>query len=385
VAEWLSNEWVPNLTTGLQSAVLGSLISLGAGGLGAAGHGVAGMAAAGIGVISLSAAGLSYAAGESAAPGGTPSTIGPDDTEVEPAELVKAMSVALKTLNYEGTFVHMQGTHITSMHILHSSTADGELERLVALDGEAREVVRNHALVTCIWPDSQSVVVSKSKPRELLPPVDTDLATNKRYRFSLGKPDRVAGLPTFVVNVVPTDTHRYGYRFWIDRETHMLLRSMLLDGPHKAVEQVMFTHIEYPVSIDLSRFDVSPNDEQLSWLEPRKASATSGLPDILADQVDRVGFTDLPQGYREVSETYSPMPLNDDGPVSHVMLTDGMASVSVYVEYIDRSEQDQASAGLSSMGAMNAFGLSTDNAFITAVGEVPPETVRAIAEAVMIR
>ncbi len=304
--------------------------------------------------------------------------------ELNAAQLVRSMSEAMKSLNYEGTFVHVQGNHITSMAILHSSDAKGELERLRALDGEAREVIRNDTLVTCIWPASESVLVTKSKQRDLLPRVDADLASNERYHFSIGNPDRVAGLATHVVNVIPTDTFRYGYRFWIDQDTHMLLRSMLLDGPHRAVEQVMFTQIEYPVSIDVSRFEVSSGGEQVSWLEPKKLQATSGLPDILEEQVDRVYFEGLPEGYREVSETYSPMPTTE-GPVSHIMLTDGMASVSVYVEYGSAATRNKDSGGLSMMGAMNAFGLSTENAFITAVGEVPADTVRAIASAVVIR
>lgn len=303
---------------------------------------------------------------------------------LDPAELVRSMSKAMKTLNYEGTFVHVQGNHMTSMAILHSSGANGELERLQALDGEAREVIRNNTLVTCIWPASESVIVSKSKQRDLLPNVDADLASNERYHFSMGNPDRVAGLITHVVNVIPMDTFRYGYRFWIDQDTHMLLRSMLLDGPHRTVEQVMFTRIEYPDSIDVSRFEVTSGGEQVSWLEPKKLQATSGLPDILEEQVDRVHFEGLPEGYREVSETYSPMPTSE-GPVSHIMLTDGMASVSVYVEYGPAASRDQAAGGLSSMGAINAFGLSMENAFVTAVGEVPADTVRAIASAVMIR
>lgn len=299
-----------------------------------------------------------------------------------PADLVRMMSEAMKSLNYEGTFVHVQGSHITSMDILHSSNAEGELERLRALDGEAREVIRNNTLVTCIWPDSESVIVSKSKPRDLLPQVDADLASNERYEFSMGTADRVAGLATYVVNAIPTDRFRYGYRFWIDQDTHMLLRSMLLDGPDRAVEQVVFTHIEYPISIDSARFEVSAGREKVSWLEPKKLKATSGLPEALAKQVDRISFADLPEGYREVSEIFTPMPMSS-GPMSHVMLTDGMASVSVYVEYGTAEERNSSSAGLSSMGAMNAFGLSTDNAFITAVGEVPAETVKAIASAVV--
>ena len=78
------------------------------------------------------------------------------------------------------------------------------------------------------------------------------------------------------------------------------------------------------------------------------------------------------------------MPI-DDGPISHVMVSDGMASVSVYVEHVKAPEQDKSALGLSRMGAMNAYGLSLDNAFITVVGEVPASTVMAIAEAVQLK
>lgn len=309
---------------------------------------------------------------------------GSEQLELDPANLVREMSMALKMLNYEGRFVHVQGRNITAMHIIHSSDAKGELERLISLDGEAREVIRNNSLVTCIWPGTQSVVVSKSKPRDLLPKLDANLTTGNRYKFTFGRPDRVAGIPTHVVNVIPMDKHRYGYRFWIDQTSKMLLRSLLLEGPDNIVEQILFTNIEYPDSISYKRFEVYSNATQLSWLEPKRAIAKSSLPKTLSGQVDRVGFVDLPMGYEEVSETYSPMPSNST-PVSHVMLTDGMASVSVYIEYLPKPEHNLSAVGLSSMGAMNAYGMSLDDALITAVGEVPAETVRAIAMAVKIR
>lgn len=303
---------------------------------------------------------------------------------INPTSLIQAMSDALNTLNYEGTFVHAQGAHLTSMHILHSTDAYGELERLTSLDGEAREVIRNNSLVTCIWPDSQSVVVSKSKPRDLLPQIDSSLTDSDRYTFSMGEPDRVSGRSTHVVEIEPLDKFRYGYRFWIDTETYMLLRSMLLEGPNKPVEQVIFTDIQYPDSINPVRFNISGEDDRISWLEPKKKHATSNLSKLTSKQSDKVDFRDLPDGYKEVSETFSPMPIQD-GPVSHVMLTDGMASVSVYVEYVLAAEQVNPMLGLSNMGAMNAYGVSTARAIITAVGEVPAETVKAIAMAVLLK
>ena len=315
----------------------------------------------------------------------------------EAAALVAAMSRALRTLDYEGTFVHLQGTHVSSLYILHDGDEDGERERMVSLDGEAREVIRDRSLVTCIWPGTEAVVVSKAKPRRLLPDVDAALADNASYAFALAGRDRVAGLATDVVEVRPHDEHRYGYRFWIDTETRMLLRSMLLDG-ERVVEQVLFTSIEYPERIDPARFEVAVDEERMSWLEPARARARagevpgSGDPDAgggsfaeleakSASAGRGVRFEALPAGYAVLSESVEPMN-EGEAPIIHVMVSDGMASVSVYVDRAAPDAQDLSVAGLSSMGAMNAYGLSLEGGFVTVVGEVPPVTVRAIAKAV---
>ncbi len=291
-------------------------------------------------------------------------------------QLLEKMTTALKTLNYKGTFVHIAGDNVESMSIVHGSDNRGELEHMLSLNGEAREVIRTHSLVTCIWPDSQSVVVSQSKPRNPLPTLDAAIADNEVYQLALVDSDRVAGVDTHVLEIQPRDEYRYGYRLWVDKESSMLLRSMLFDQNNKAIEQVMFTSIAYPQKIDGALFKTRVSENQVSWREPKAVAP--------AEQPDRVQFENLPIGYSKISEQYRPMPIND-GPVSHVMLSDGMSSVSVYVEHVMKADQDKSLMGHSSMGAMNAFSLSLENGFVTAVGEVPMEAVKSIAEAARLK
>jgi len=294
--------------------------------------------------------------------------------DVSPESLIQDMSRALTELNYEGSFVHIQNGNIEAMNIVHSNDNGGELEYMLSLNGEAREVFRNRALVTCIWPSSKSVIVSDSKSRQILPNVDESLTNSESYQLTMGKPDRVAGLETYVIDIKPKDHFRYGYKFWVDKDTKMLLRSMLVDSNDNTVEQVMFTNISYPESIPTDRFETPENAiETVRTQTPSKA--------IVSDSRNRVSFEVLPAGYSEITETYQPMPLNKR-PMSHVMLSDGMASVSVYVEYIDRTLQTGVALGVSTMGAMTAFTRSLDAALITVVGEVPPATVESIALAV---
>jgi len=312
--------------------------------------------------LSLSASGIAAAEGAT------------DDMDV--VTVLSAMSNAMQTLNYEGTFVHIQNGNAELMHVLHASGADGESERMRSLNGEAREIIRNNSLVTCIWPGSDDVIVNKSKPRTLLKPLDASLVKSGLYGATSGGSDRVAGIAANVINVNPADDFRYGYRFWVDQNTGMMLRSMVLDSRDRPIEELMFTAIEYPNEINAARFEIDVDVERTQWIQSKGNSDTSLKP-----AVNKVSFNNLPKGYDERSESLRMMAVRKDGPVSHVVVSDGIATVSVYVEYVARKNHDQSALGSTSIGAVNAFGLSLPNALVTAVGEVPSKTVESIARA----
>jgi len=48
---------------------------------------------------------------------------------------------------------------------------------------------------------------------------------------------------------------------------------------------------------------------------------------------------------------------------------------------VPRSEHETSATGPTSMGALNAYGYSLQDALVTAVGEVPGKTVESIARA----
>jgi sigma-E factor negative regulatory protein RseB len=65
------------------------------------------------------------------------------------------------------------------------------------------------------------------------------------------------------------------------------------------------------------------------------------------------------------------------------VLSDGLATVSVYVE--KSTTVEQALDGESKMGSINAYGRQLSDYQITVMGEVPGDTVKQIAEAVSIK
>lgn len=90
----------------------------------------------------------------------------------------------------------------------------------------------------------------------------------------------------------------------------------------------------------------------------------------------------LPPGFRMTARGAQMMPGSVD-PVAHLVFTDGIASVSVFVESRTRSSVERpAFSSTARVGSSSAFSTMVDGHQVTAVGEVPPQTVQFIAKSV---
>ena len=69
-------------------------------------------------------------------------------------------------------------------------------------------------------------------------------------------------------------------------------------------------------------------------------------------------------------------------PVEHLVYSDGLAVVSVFVEPVDGATPG-ALSGLTHLGAVHAFGKVLDGHQITVLGEAPAVTVDMIGASVM--
>jgi sigma-E factor negative regulatory protein RseB len=132
-----------------------------------------------------------------------------------------------------------------TMRIIHRVGENGEQQRLISLTGSAREVIRDNESVTCIFPDDRAVMVDKSlgqKPIFQLPqPIES---VSSFYHFNTDGEERVAGRQSWVVNILPADQYRYGYKLWIDQDSYLLLKSQLRDTDNEVLEQILFTQLD---------------------------------------------------------------------------------------------------------------------------------------------
>lgn len=293
-------------------------------------------------------------------------------------ELLQQMSAASMGLNYRGTFVYLHNGQLEAMQVIHRAGKDGEQERLVALTGEAREVLRDKDKVTCILPKSKAVMVDKSIPRQPFPaalPRDLD-ALSDNYEFEVMGEDRVSGHPARIVAIRPLDSFRYGYRLWLERDSHLLLKSDLIDADGRAVEQTMFTALEILDSVSDAELQPVLQGEDYTW----RGHTAAGDPHVAAQPDTSVwSVTALPAGFMRTHHNQHVMP-SDTAPVEHMVFSDGLATVSVYIE--PRQAGVQGLSGVSSMGAVNALGAQVGEFQVTVVGEVPRATVERIGQSV---
>jgi len=290
-------------------------------------------------------------------------------------DYLQKMTSALQSLNYRGTMVYNSGAKVESMQVFHKSGPSGELERLIHLSGQPREVLRKNDVVTCYMPDIRSVMVGK---RSFAPSFSNQFALNSSsgvsfYTVQLNGEGRVAGKFARRLLISPKDGYRYGYRLWLDKDTSLLLKSELLDARGKTLEQVMFAEVEVVNNIPDAMLNTSINSDSFTW---HRGSANNTANDSSSLRWRLVG---LPQGFTLSEFGHRDLPNSDSG-ADHLVVSDGLATVSVYIEIF--GVDSQSVIGATQFGALNVYGKILGDHKITVVGEVPELTVKMIADAV---
>lgn len=285
---------------------------------------------------------------------------------------LERLSKAVRERNYQGTFVYRHEGNMETLRVIHRAGPDGEMERLYSLTGSPREIIRDNQKVTCILPDDRSVMVDS---RQLASPLATVVPGDigelaETYRFELMGDGRIANRDAKQVGIFPEDGYRYGYRLWIDEATALLLRADLFDEKGEVVEQLVFTELSTPQSIPTSELQPQISGEGFTWHRNVGQGPAVKPADL------RWRAPGMPKGFELVLHEVRPLP-GKEGAVEHMLYSDGLASVSVYIESAGPGE---SFSGHSRVGALNAYGRVVDGHQTTVVGEVPAATVSRVGE-----
>ncbi len=287
------------------------------------------------------------------------------------AWLDRAAAAAQKQ-NYVGTIVYQHGNRFETSRLIHLNDQGREYEKLVNLDGPAREVIRMNGEVRCYYPDTKVVRVEPRTFRNAFPSLSPQQqsALTDFYTFRMAGRERVAGIETQAWVFEPRDGLRYGHKFWADPASGLLVKARVFDERDETVEQFAFTEIAIGVKIDRDQvkptWPVTPPDWQVRQSAPREDAKDTGWTVTRPPP----GFVKIVDGYRR---------LRGPRPVAHLVYSDGLVAVSVFIEPIGSASRP---FGASRQGGVNVVTRQQDDNLVTVLGEVPVATVRQIAHSV---
>jgi sigma-E factor negative regulatory protein RseB len=250
------------------------------------------------------------------------------------------------------------------------------------LDGSPREVLNHSGNVVIYNPQNEKIIIEKRRGQNMFPavlPMNLD-AIKVSYTLRQAEMERVAGRPAQVLVLEPKDALRYSYRFWVDTEYGLLLKSVMYNHRDEVMESISFNQVALM------------NTVALDWFKPKidhsKSYVMENEQAVIANSDAAVDWEmkSLPAGYRKVDQMMRKVHGKTE-PVTHVIFSDGLASVSLFIEHVSKQAKIKSTQKniLSSSGNTNFYTHINHGHLVTVVGDVPEATVVQIANAVVFK
>lgn len=289
------------------------------------------------------------------------------------------MHEASKLRSYIGTFVVLSNNgSMSSARIWHACEGDQQVERVESLTGAPRSTFRRNNEVVTFLPEQRIARMEKRESLGLFPNLikSSDSSIPDFYAARRIGGDRVAGFAADVVQLAPKDSLRYGYRIWSERKTGLVVKLQTIDAAGAVLEQAAFSELQLdaPVRLDkLSQMMSATEGWRIERAEALKTTAAAEgwqLKSVIA------GFKPI-NCYKRPGNAGSAGTANSDGAM-HWIFSDGLAAVSLFVEPYDGRRHTQE--GIFASGATQTLTRRIQDWWLTAVGEVPSQTLNAFAQ-----
>jgi sigma-E factor negative regulatory protein RseB len=302
-----------------------------------------------------------------------------DPLQEDEAEWLKTMAFAAHQSNYSGVFVYQSGGRIEVSRVTHVSDRNGEHERLEGLGGAKRELIRDNDQVWLYAEGHKNVRVERRQIKRAFPALLPEQISILKENYSIrqAEEEEIAGHHAHSVVFVPRDSARYARKMWADSVSGLLLKAVVLDDRGRLIEQYAFMQLNIGSNIDRK------------WIVPDNSSATQVAQQLHLMPLPKVELLEepcgwqvdaVPAGFRKITEMRRPFHGNKE-PVIHMVFSDGLAAISVFIEKIDDAATYMHS-GLYGQGAVHVYNRVVGEHLVTVVGEVPPRTVIQVGDSV---
>jgi sigma-E factor negative regulatory protein RseB len=286
--------------------------------------------------------------------------------------MLQRMAQASRQLTYSGTFVYKSGNRMETSSIAHALVEGREVERIAVLDGSPREVIRDGNEIKCFFPEENRVIIENNTSRRHFPallPIGMGRLLD-HYVVRSGGAGRIAGVDSQRVMLEPRDMFRYRHEFWMDAASGLLLKASIIDERGEALESFAFTQLKIggPLERDALRARFASGHEHMQRVQ---AVEVTGEDQGWTFRAGLPGFHKISAMTRQMAP---------DKPSSlHVLFSDGVASISVFIEPATESQEAE---GLTNIGPVNVYRRQAGGSRLVVMGEVPAFSVKRFGDGI---
>lgn len=295
----------------------------------------------------------------------------------DPLSWLGRIATAGQRLTYSGTFIYQSGRNFETSRIVHTTDPGGsEHERLEVLDGSPREVIRTNSEVRCVLPDQKVIIIDQPGGQRAFParlPVSF-AALAENYRIRKGELGRVAGLEAQQIVLEPKDDLRYGHVLWAELQSGLLLKARMLDERGEIIEQFTFSDVR--IGGEVRGEALKPRYARDNGWQVVRAHGTEVRKEDSGWVVNSP-----PMGFALTSIVRRPLG-HDRGEALHMVFSDGLAAISVFIEPAGSSGAQAAARPLPSSNAISMYKRVVGTHLVTALGEVPLRTVQRLGDGI---
>ncbi len=284
------------------------------------------------------------------------------------------MHESSKKRAYIGTYVVSSGGSMSAAKIWHLCEGSQQIERVETLTGAPRTIFRHNDKVVTFMPEQKVVRTERRESIATFPDLiqTADSRVADFYTLKADGVERIAGLESDVVVLLPKDNLRYGYRVWTEQKKGLVVKLQTLDAAGQVLEQAAFSELQLDAPVKMDKLmQMMGKVDGYRAEQPSLVKTTANAQGwILKAPV--AGFKPMSCYKRPVGAGNA----NADEPMQWIF-SDGLASVSLFVEPFDRQRHEKETS--MSMGATQSMSKQLGAYWLTVMGEVPAATLRLFA------
>jgi sigma-E factor negative regulatory protein RseB len=276
---------------------------------------------------------------------------------------------------YTGTLVVSTGTAMSASRIWHVCDGKQQMERIETLTGAPRTTIRRNNDVITFAREEKVAWVEKRESLGLFPELLRTPANQipKFYGVRERGVERVAGYLADVVDIVPNDALRFGYRIWSEQQSGLVLKLQTVDEGGQVMEQLAYTELQMDAPVRMEKLAKLMNDTR--GYEVHRPVLLKTSPEKQGWQMkERVPGFLLIGCHTRAPEAPQSSPAPD---AVQCVYSDGLASVSLFIE--PQRPERQGDQALAVIGATHSMSWRFGPYAVTVLGEVPPATLDRFA------